>query len=52
MNGQIDRLASTSDITSDLQFGRAEVLRGLRNFLNMDRSEHHSIGHSNDREVE
>ena len=32
-----DRLASTADITSGLQLGRAEVLRGLRNVLNMDR---------------
>ena len=37
-----DRLASTADITSGLQLGRAEVLRGLRNFLNTDKPEHHS----------
>ena len=37
------RLASITDITSGLQLGRAEVLRGLRNFLNMGRPEHHSI---------
>ena len=36
-----DRLASTADITSGLQLGRTEVLRGLRNFLNMDKPEHH-----------
>ena len=36
------RLASTADVTSGLQLGRAEVLRGLRNFPNMNRSEHHS----------
>ena len=42
-NERADRLASTADITSGLQLGRAEVLRGLRNFLNMDRPEHHSI---------
>ena len=41
-NERADRLASTADITSGLQLGRAEVLRGLRNFLNMDRPEHHS----------
>ena len=35
--------ASTADITSGLQLGMAEVLRGLRNFLNMDRPEHHCI---------
>ena len=42
-NEQANRLASTADITSGLQLGGAEVLRGLRNFLNMDRPEHHSI---------
>ena len=42
-NERADRLASTADITSGLQLGRAEVLRGLRDFLNMDRPEHHSI---------
>ena len=26
-----------------LQLGRAEVLRGLRNFLNMDGPEHHLL---------
>ena len=36
---------TTTDITSDLQLGRAEVLRGLRNFLNMDRPEHQKIDH-------
>ena len=41
-NERADRLASTADIISGLQLGRAEVLRGLRNFLNMDRPEHHS----------
>ena len=35
--------ASIADITSGLQLGRAEVLRGLRNFLSMERPEHHSI---------
>ena len=43
VNERADRLASTTDITSGLQLGRAGVLRGLRNFLNMDRPEHHSI---------
>ena len=32
-NERADRLASTADITSGLQFGRTEVLRGLGNFL-------------------
>ena len=40
-NERADRLASTADITSGLQLGRAEVLRGLRNFLNTDKPEHH-----------
>ena len=35
--GVYARLASTADITSGLQLGRVEVLRGLGNFLNMDR---------------
>ena len=43
-NERADRLASTADITSGLQLGRAEDLRGLSNFLNMDRPEHHSTG--------
>ena len=51
-NERADRLAITADITSDLQLGRAEVLRGLRNFLNMDRPEHHSIDHLKERGVE
>ena len=33
-NERAERLASTADMTSGLQLGRAEVLRGLRNFLN------------------
>ena len=41
-NERADRLASTADITSGLQLGRAEVLRGYRNFLSIDRPEHHS----------
>ena len=48
MNGQIEWQA---DITSGLQLGRAEVLRGLRNFLSMDRPEHHSIDHLEERGV-
>ena len=43
---------SKGDITSGLQLGRAEVLRGLRNFLNMDRPEHHSIDRLKERGVE
>ena len=41
-NERADRLARIADITSGLQLGRAEVLRGLRNFLNLDRPEHQS----------
>ena len=51
-NKRADRLASTADIMSGLQLGRAEVLRGLRNFLNKDRPEHHSIDHLKERGVE
>ena len=47
-----DRLASTADITSGLQLGRAEVLRGLRNFLNTDKREHHSTNRLKERGVE
>ena len=47
-----DRLAGVADTTSSLQLGRAEVLRGLRNFLNMDRPEYHSIDHLKERGVE
>ena len=51
-NERADRLASTADVTSDLQLGRAEVLRGLRNFLNMGRPEHHSTDCLKERGVE
>ena len=51
-NERADRLASTADITSSLQLGRAEVLRGLRNFLSTDKPEHHSIDRLKERGVE
>ena len=51
-NERADRLSSTADLTFGLQFGRAEVLRGLRNFLSMDRPEHHSIDLLKERGVE
>ena len=51
-NEQSDRLASTADITSGVQLGRVEVLRGLRNFLNMDRPEHHRTDSLMERGVE
>ena len=51
-NERADRLASTADITSGLQLGRAEVLRSLRNFLNMDSPEHHSTDRLKERGVE
>ena len=51
MNGHIDWQAQ-HDITSGLQLGRAEVLRGLSNFLNMDRPEHHSTDRLKERGVE
>ena len=47
-----DRLASTADITSGLQLGRAEVFRCLRIFLNMDRPKHHSIDRLKERGME
>ena len=51
-NERADRLASTADITPGLQLGRAEVFRGLRNFLNRDRPEHHSTDRLKERGVE
>ena len=51
-NELADRLASIADIVSGLQLGRAEVLRGLRNFLNMDRPEYHSTDRLKERGVE
>ena len=51
-NERAGRLASTADITSGLQLGRAEVLRGLRNFLNTDKPEHHSTDRLKERRVE
>ena len=51
-NERADRLASTVDITSGLQLGRAEVLRGLRNFLSTDKPEHHSTDRLEERGVE
>ena len=41
-NERAERPASTADITSGVQTGGAEVLRGLRNFLNIGSPEHHS----------
>ena len=51
-NERADRLASTADITSGLRRGRTEMPWGLRNFLNMDRPEHHCIDRLKEREVE
>ena len=51
-NERADRLASTANITSGLQLGRAELFRGLRNFLNMDKPENHSIDRLEERGVE
>ena len=44
-NERADRLENTADITSGL-------LRGLRNFLNLDRSKHHSNNRLKERGVE
>ena len=51
MNGQIDWQAQQ---ISHLiySFGRAEVLRGLRNFLNTDKPEHHSTDRLKERGME
>ena len=51
-NERADRLASTADITSGLQLGRAKVLRGLRNFFNADKAENHSTDRPKERGVE
>ena len=51
-NKRADRMASTTYTTSGLQLGRKEVLRGLGNFLNMDRLEHHRMDHQEERGVE
>ena len=51
-NERADKLASTADITSGLQLGRVAVLRGLRNILNTDKPEHHSIDRLTERRVE
>ena len=48
-NERADRLARTADITSGLQLSRAEVPRGSRSFLDMDRPEHLSINHLKER---
>ena len=49
-NGQIDWHALII-ITFGLQRGRAEELRGLNNFLSMDRPEHHSTDRLKERGV-
>ena len=51
-NERADRLASTADFTSGLQLGRAEVLRGFRNFLNTHKPEHDSTDRLKERGVE
>ena len=51
-NVQADSLVSTTNITSGVQLGRTKVLRGLKNFLNIGRPEHHSIDRLKERGVE
>ena len=51
-NERADRLASTVETTCGLKLGRAEVLSDFRNFLNMDRPEHHSIDRLKERGME
>ena len=48
----VNLLASAADITSGLQLRRPELLRGLRNFANMDGPEHHSTDRLKERGVE
>ena len=45
-------LRHVRSISSGLQLSRAEVLRGLRNFLNMDRPEYYSIDRMKERGVQ
>ena len=45
MNGQIDWQEH------QISHGRAEVFRGLRNFLNMDRPEHHSTDRLKEKKI-
>ena len=52
MNERADRLASIAVITYGLQFRRVDVLIGLRNFLNMDKPEHHNSDRLKERGVE
>ena len=51
-NERANKTASTADITSGLQLGKAEVLRDLRNFLNTNKPEHHSTDRLKERGVE
>ena len=48
-NKRADNVASIPDIISGLLPGRAEVLRVLKNFLNMHRPEHRIIGRLKER---
>ena len=50
-NKRICVLATTADITLGLQLGRADVPKGLRGFLNMNRLEHHSTDRLKEREM-
>ena len=47
-----DRLASTAHITTNLQYGTAVVITGLRNFLNTNRPQHHSTDRLKEQGVE
>ena len=50
-NEQAERLTSTTDTTIELQLDMTEMLRDLRNFLNMNGPEHHSIDRTENRDV-
>ena len=51
MNRQVTH-ASTADIITGLQLDKAEVLRGLREYLNIDGPEQYSADHLEERGVE
>ena len=51
-NEQAETMAGIADITTDLQLSGAGALRGYRNFLNMNRPEHHNINCLKERRVQ
>ena len=51
-NDQADRMASKATLTSGLLFGRSEVLRSLRHYLQAQSQGHHTIDRLEERGVE